>query len=170
MDDVTTDGNSAGVALGGARFWSKVVKGPGPEDCWIWVGAIGDDGYGRYWENTPTGQRVWRAHRYAAALLLGGGLDENDVVRHERCDVPLCVHASGGADSHLILGTVADNNLDRSRAGRHANMYSFRRSGARRKDQAALSREIRATLLEHGWDESITALLAGYAPDEPKLF
>ena len=35
-----------------ARFWEKVIKGPGPSACWIWTGAIGDDGYGRFWTQT----------------------------------------------------------------------------------------------------------------------
>lgn len=26
------------------RFWSLVIKGPEPDDYWLWVGAIGDDG------------------------------------------------------------------------------------------------------------------------------
>jgi hypothetical protein len=26
------------------RFFRKVIKGPAPDDCWIWVGAIADDG------------------------------------------------------------------------------------------------------------------------------
>lgn len=59
-----------------ARFHAKVVRGPGPGDCWIWTGPIGDDGYGRFW--TPTGdggQRMIRAHRYALATV-HGGLDE----------------------------------------------------------------------------------------------
>jgi hypothetical protein len=30
-----------------ARFETLVVRGPGPDDCAIWVGAIGGDGYGR---------------------------------------------------------------------------------------------------------------------------
>ncbi len=30
------------------RFYRKVVKGPRPDDCWIWTGAIADDGYGRF--------------------------------------------------------------------------------------------------------------------------
>ena len=29
------------------RFESQVVRGPGSDDCAIWVGAIGGDGYGR---------------------------------------------------------------------------------------------------------------------------
>jgi len=30
-----------------ARFRSKIVSGPGEEDCSIWIGSIGADGYGR---------------------------------------------------------------------------------------------------------------------------
>ncbi|AZZ56906.1 hypothetical protein C5E08_13995 [Rathayibacter iranicus] len=29
------------------RLWCRVVKGPAPEDCQMWTGAIGDDGCGR---------------------------------------------------------------------------------------------------------------------------
>jgi len=51
-----------------SRFWEKVIKGPGPSSCWLWVGAIGDDGYGRYWTQTETRTpRMPRAHRAAAA-------------------------------------------------------------------------------------------------------
>ena len=154
-----------------ARFWDKVVKGPRPGDCWIWTGAIGDDGYGRFWQNVPRGQRMWRAHRFAVALVLGDGdLSTHAKVRHESCDVPLCVHVSEGMDSHLLLGTTADNNRDRSQAGRHANMYSLRRSGGRRHDQAEHSRELRDHLLAHGWDDAFRLLLAGYAPDQDTLF
>lgn len=154
-----------------SRFWGKVIKGPLPDDCWVWAGAIGDDGYGRFWQNEPKGQRMWRAHRFAVALVLGDGdLSVHDKVRHERCDVPLCVHVSEGLDSHLLLGTTADNNRDRSQAGRHANMYSLRRSGGRRRDQAEHSREVRDHLLVYGWDADFRLLLAGYAPDQETLF
>lgn len=30
-----------------ARFAAHVVRGPGAEDCAIWTGAVGTDGYGR---------------------------------------------------------------------------------------------------------------------------
>ena len=61
-----------------ARFRSKIVAGPEAHDCWIWTGAIGDDGYGRFWTPTPDGgQRMIRAHRYALALLTGS-LDDLD--------------------------------------------------------------------------------------------
>ena len=29
-------------------FWSKVLKGPRPDDCWLWMGAVPGDGYGRF--------------------------------------------------------------------------------------------------------------------------
>jgi hypothetical protein len=29
------------------RFDSNVVRGPGADDCAIWTGAVGADGYGR---------------------------------------------------------------------------------------------------------------------------
>lgn len=35
------------------RFWDKVVKGETPGACWVWVGAIGADGYGRFWVKDP---------------------------------------------------------------------------------------------------------------------
>jgi hypothetical protein len=43
------------------HFWSHVVQGPAPADCWIWTGAVGDDGYGRFWVPQPGGgQRAMR--------------------------------------------------------------------------------------------------------------
>jgi len=50
------------------RFWSRVVKGPRAADCWIWTGAIADDGYGRLWVQSRLHQvqpRVLRPHRVA---------------------------------------------------------------------------------------------------------
>ena len=53
------------------RFWSHVVKGPGERDCWCWVGAIADDGYGRFWTRTPEGgQKVLRPHRVTFAMAI----------------------------------------------------------------------------------------------------
>lgn len=31
------------------RFFSFVVKGEATHHYWLWCGAIGDDGYGRFW-------------------------------------------------------------------------------------------------------------------------
>ena len=98
-----------------ARFHAKVVRGPGPGDCWIWTGPIGDDGYGRFW--TPTGdggQRMIRAHRYALATV-HGGLDALDELHacQVRCHLsvqqsplPACLHACRQA-SYLLASRMS---------------------------------------------------------------
>jgi len=102
-----------------ARFTRFVVRRPGPRDCWLWVGAIADDGYGRLWLNRNGHKRVVRPPRYALALALARGLvlGEHHIVMHEVCDLPLCVRAEtvGG---HLEVGTQAQNLDQMSRAGR----------------------------------------------------
>lgn len=50
------------------RFWSHVVRGPKADDCWLWTGAIADDGYGRFWLTDDGRQRVVRPHRLALEL------------------------------------------------------------------------------------------------------
>src|SRR5262245_43176826 len=47
------------------RFASWVVCGPGVDDCAIWVGAIGADGYGRFWIHRGARRIMVRANRYA---------------------------------------------------------------------------------------------------------
>ena len=32
------------LASSADRFWRHVVKGPEPEDYWLWTGAVFDDG------------------------------------------------------------------------------------------------------------------------------
>ena len=46
-----------------ARFESNVVRGPGADDCAIWVGAIGGDGYGRNRAEFPWSRIHGRCHR-----------------------------------------------------------------------------------------------------------
>ncbi len=71
------------------RFWSHVVKGPCEADCWIWTGAIGDDGYGRFWVQSRLHQmqpRVLRPHRVAWALAEGESIDVPVRRRFERVE------------------------------------------------------------------------------------
>ena len=90
-----------------ARFWEKVIKGPGPSACWLWVGAIGDDGYGRFWtQTTDGGQRMLRAHRAAAEIIYGVKAITDQLVTH-LCDNPLCVRAENSREGHLFIGTHA---------------------------------------------------------------
>ncbi len=50
------------------RFYSHVLKGPEPDSCWLWLGAISDDGYGRFWLPTAS---PWRPSTAAWARSRG---------------------------------------------------------------------------------------------------
>ncbi|MFH8350217.1 HNH endonuclease [Streptomyces sp. NPDC018045] len=85
--------------------------------CWIWTGAVADDGYGRLWATPNTtaadGARgpvlsparwTWQAHH--------GPIQAGLVVRHQ-CDQSLCVRPAC-----LLLGAPADNAHDALRRDR----------------------------------------------------
>ena len=100
-----------------SRFWAKVVQGTAPGACWVWVGAIGADGYGRFWVKDPeseAGEKMWRAHRYAATLTFGSdAVEAAEMVTH-LCDNPLCVRAEAGPESHPFLGDHSENMRERA--------------------------------------------------------
>ncbi len=88
------------------RFWSK-VQICGPDDCWNWIGATKDNGYGTFghlYENLY-------AHRFSWELK-NGKIPNGMFVLH-RCDNPACVNPS-----HLFLGTHTDNMRDKENKGR----------------------------------------------------
>ncbi|SDQ03506.1 hypothetical protein SAMN04489742_0101 [Arthrobacter crystallopoietes] len=94
-----------------------------------------------------------------------------DIKLLHSCDIPLCVRATGGNDSHLYPGTQADNLRDRSQKGRQVNAHSWRWRGSGRANFAAQSRQLRDALKAHSWDESvIRPLMSGHDPDAPTLF
>ncbi|OMH32571.1 hypothetical protein [Tersicoccus sp. Bi-70] len=152
------------------RFWERIVKGPAADDCWLWSGAIGDDGYGRFWMWTEHGQRVLRPHRLAWHLATGAEVDESLFMRH-LCDRPLCVRATTDAQTHLVTGTHALNMADRARALRDTNAAPWGIAGLGRSRIAQTSRAIRDVLRDRGYDAAaIAAIAAGYNLDEPTLF
>lgn len=151
------------------RFFSHVVKGPESHHCWIWCGAIGDDGYGRFWvKDEGTGkQRVFRAHRYAMQLNLGRELEKTEHVLH-RCDNPLCVRATTGEDSHLRLGDHGQNMSERSARGR--SNFQALRSGTK-KERAAAARSLRDAVALHSYDhEAVQRFSRGLDADQQTLF
>lgn len=93
------------------RFWKKVRKA-GPDECWIWTGAVGrDHGYGRF----GFGGKVIGAHQVSYLLAhpeLGGHIPEGKCVLHS-CDIRRCVNPQ-----HLSLGTILENARDAQTKGR----------------------------------------------------
>jgi hypothetical protein len=155
------------------RFWSHVVQGPAPSDCWIWTGAVGDDGYGRFWvPQADGGQRAMRPQRWLYEHLTGIALHPTVLLLHA-CDVPLCVHVDvDPAVSHLAPGTHRANMLERSQRGRNRNASTaLRFAGLPRSERVRLSRELREAFRDHGWDAAaVRTCRTGIAADTTTLW
>lgn len=97
------------------RFEQKYIGEPN-SGCWIWIGAVGSNGYGHIWIGkgvapswcyAPAHRVSWELHR--------GPIPEGMCVLH-RCDNPYCVNPD-----HLFVGTHRDNKADCVRKKRHAH-------------------------------------------------
>ncbi len=77
-----------------ARCTAKIVPTLG---CHFWVGALADDGYGRFTGGTV---RTWRFRCTAHH----GPLPPQVVVMHQSCDEPSCTRPD-----HLRAGSQAEN-------------------------------------------------------------
>jgi hypothetical protein len=93
-------------------FWRRVDKNgpiaPGMNTpCWLWTGGKHRAGYG----SISHGSVRDTAHHYAY-VITHGPVPKGLVIRH-RCHVRACCNPD-----HLILGTVADNNMDIITSGR----------------------------------------------------
>ena len=88
------------------RFWSKVDKPEGLDECWRWTGKRNKKGYGRFSHLDVN----YLAHRIAYLLAHS---DPGELCVCHRCDNCWCVNPSC-----LWLGTRADNNKDKANKGR----------------------------------------------------
>lgn len=69
--------------------------------CWLWTGAINDEGYGA----TQLGGAWMVAHR-ASYIVFVGDIPHDALVCH-KCDVPACINPS-----HLFIGNQQANITD----------------------------------------------------------
>jgi len=89
-------------------FWSHLTPGDADE-CWLWQGAIGANGYGAFmWK-----RKTYAAHRMAYEIT--NGPIASDLLACHKCDVRACCNAA-----HIFPGTQLDNSLDSVAKGRNA--------------------------------------------------
>lgn len=150
-----------------ARFDSFVAIGPAATDCDIWIGAIGGDGYGRFYITREGKGRCVRPNRFALARAQRRPLGPESLALHE-CDNPLCVKIApeGAAQLHVVDGDQRDNMIRMARTRRGGGRWLLRRDHVadRRAKSVALREAAR-----NGWDQAaITNVLQ--RATEPGLF
>ncbi|MDW5610442.1 hypothetical protein [Mycolicibacterium sp. D5.8-2] len=155
-----------------ARFYAHVVRGPGRQDCWLWTGAIGTDGYGRFalrrggWRH----QVMVRPPRYALAVAQAGQPLQGGVRALHECDVTLCVRVvsaeeiGAGVRAHVVAGTQQENMEQMAARGRGGGRPAVIARGAglraRRERALALREAVRS-----GWDAAaVEAAMLGAQP------
>lgn len=104
-----------------AHFWSYVdIRDP--DECWPWLGAINDDGYGKYkYHGKSIGAHV-TAYKINNNISLDVELDITIKIRHS-CDHRKCCNFA-----HLLAGTQLDNVRDAVSRNRHIHGETSGRS------------------------------------------
>lgn len=140
--------------------------------CWVYCGALGNDGYGRFWATPQAGETrspvvrpsrwMWQAHN--------GPLRSDLVIRHH-CDLTICARPECLAD-----GTQSDNLRDAFRRDRITNGAHLGRADKRGAEQAA--RAVRQAILTavgdqitgpHELSRIVSSSLAGGDPYKDQL-
>lgn len=103
--------------------------------CWVWCGAIGSDGHGRFGIRTVDyRQRTVTPHQ-VAAVVAGGELDAGVTILHD-CDVRLCCRTDPG---HVRVATRRTCSRPPGAAGPRPGLVDVRgKAGASRAVQTAL--------------------------------
>lgn len=90
------------------RFWSRVDRRGGANECWPWTGFLNPDGYGSF------SAKRWIGPATHVMLTLDARPRPNEDARAcHSCDNPTCVNPA-----HLWWGTQKENIQDASKKGR----------------------------------------------------
>jgi hypothetical protein len=164
-----------------ARFLAKIVTPPpglyGTPNrmCSLWIGAIADDGYGRFAIVRDGHPYTVKAHRYAAAYKLDVPVAFGEVIEHVTCDNPICATADPSPDpriGHIWPSTQAQNLQRMAHKGRGGGSgWMYRRwSRLNRAERAERSRQLRDAVKD-GWDAvRVREILLRIDPAQTALF
>jgi hypothetical protein len=94
-----------GVKIDINYFFDRSIPEPN-SGCWIWIGAISNNGYAR----VRTGGRTISGHRLAYESIYGPMIGSDAC---HKCDVRCCVNPD-----HVFMGSRSDNMRDCSNKGR----------------------------------------------------
>lgn len=135
------------------RFWRRTHITSG--GCWIWTGAVGDDGYGRITWTHRSVSRTLSTHRFALHLAFGPVLPPGLVAAHG-CDHPLCVRVGR---EHVHLSTQQSNLAHAVSVGRHEGtavvVDSTQRRDASLKVRSTLTGSLEPPTFPTGTDHTL---------------
>lgn len=94
-----------------ARWWRHIAV---TDTCWIWMGSIGSDGYGRFAIRQADGLRRMLTAHQVAAIVAFGQIPVGATVMHD-CDTRLCCRTTAG---HVRVATQAENLAQAAARGR----------------------------------------------------
>lgn len=119
------------------RFWEKVDQG---DDCWVWLAAKDQDGYGRF---TIRHHVQTTSHRFAYELFVGptpDGLVIDHLCRNRACCNPTHLEPVTSAENVLRGDTLPARNLAKTHCPK-GHPYDAENTISVRSGKARLCRE-----------------------------
>ena len=100
---------------GTVRFWSKVDRSAGTDECWPWTACLHNKGYGMMKVNNPEtgfGPHIHKKAHRLAWMFANGPIPEGLHILHKCYNPPCC------NPRHLYAGTNRQNVQDRIDRGK----------------------------------------------------